>query len=495
MPEFFSLGPHDSAKLDALLGGLNAGIVPLSSVKDGNEKVRFDSGYFDKQALLAVGLLEGKVTEPLGAITSTLRKGIFDIKADTYVNEGEGVPFVRIGDMKGGLIEASSTAWISHKAHTKERKTALHFGDIVLSKTAYPAASFINLRECNASQDVVAVKFSKDGAKRFKSGFVTSYLNGKIGLPIMSRFFQGNVQQHLSLDDAKKIELPRLSDEFQERVHKCVLGANDRRKEALTKVGQAETALLKALGLADWAPPEPLAYSAASAATVASGRLDAQYFMPAKTGVQEALRRLPGKPLGERFVSIRQLMDPKKDTAPPIVRNYDVTDALQPILDDEKEPVATEEIGSTKKVLKNGDVAISRLRAYLREIAVIKTDGKIPAVGSSEFIVLRPKTKTDKAIAPETLLTFLRSAPVQTILKWCQDGSQHPRFSEGDLLAIHFPDAVEAASAAIAAIVQEGFEARARARTLLDAAKRAVEIAIEDSEAAALAYLDKMGAA
>lgn len=469
--------------------------MPLSSVKEDNQKIRLDSGYFDKQALHAVGLLEGQTTESLGAITSTLRKGIFDIKADTYVEEGEGVPFVRIGDMKGGLIEASSTAWISSEAHTKEMKTALLFGDICLSKTAYAAASFINLAECNVSQDVVAVKLSKDGAQRFKGGFVTSYLNGKIGLPIMSRYFQGNVQQHLSLEDAKKIELPCLSDALQNRVHNCVVNANVRRKEALERVGQAETALLKALGLANWTPPEPLSYVASSADAFASSRLDAQYFMPAKAEVQEALRKLPGKLLGERFASVRQMMNPKKDGVPHFVRNFDLTDALQPILDDEKEPVATEEIGSMKKTFKNGDVAISRLRAYLREIAVVRTDGKIPSVGSSEFIVLRPKTKADQAISPETLLTFLRSAPVQTILKWCQDGSQHPRFSEGDLLAIHLPDAVEAASAEIAANVLEGFEARRKARALLEAAKRAVEIAIEDSEAAALAYLDKQGAA
>ena len=43
--------------------------------------------------------------------------------------------------------------------------------------------------------------------------------------------------------------------------------------------------------------------------------------------------------------------------------------------------------------------------------------------------------------------------------------------------------------------MQEGFEARRKARALLDAAKTAVEIAIEDSEAAALAYLDKIGVA
>jgi len=170
------------------------------------------------------------------------------------------------------------------------------------------------------------------------------------------------------------------------------------------------------------------------------------------------------------------------------VRNYDVTDALVPLLDAEKKPSFAADIGSMKKILKDGDVAISRLRAYLKEVAVVRTGDNIPSVGSSEFIVLRCKSID---ISPETLMVFLSSAPVQTVLKWCQDGSQHPRFSESDLLAIPVPNVVAQVSPAITKIVQGGFAARERARKLLGAAKRAVEVAIEEGEPAALAYLDR----
>ena len=86
-------------------------------------------------------------------------------------------------------------------------------------------------------------------------------------------------------------------------------------------------------------------------------------------------------------------------------------------------------------------------------------------------------------------MIFLRSSPVQTILKWCQDGSQHPRFSERDLLAIPVPDVVADTSSQIETMVKSAFGARAKSRALLSAAKRAVELAIEDGEGAALAYL------
>jgi len=118
---------------------------------------------------------------------------------------------------------------------------------------------------------------------------------------------------------------------------------------------------------------------------------------------------------------------------------------------------------------------------------VVRTGEDMPSVGSSEFIVLRPK---DNAISPETWMVFLRSPPIQTILKWCQDGSQHPRFSERDLLAIPVPDAITQISPEITKILQDGFTARYRSRNMLNTAKHAVELAIEHGESAALDWLE-----
>lgn len=464
-------------------------MLPLSEVLHENGKARIDSGYFAKVAIAAERKIEGLPNERLGEITSTFRKGIFDIKADTYVDPNEGVQFVRIGDLKGGLIRKATTAWISHAAHKIESKTALKYGDLILSKTAYPAAAFVNIGECNASQDTVAVRLNSAGKRDFRSGFISAYLNALHGHALMARRFQGNVQQHLSLEDGKAVRVPKFSATFQDRVHKLVVEADEQGNDVEAAQQRAEATLLAALGLADWTPPEPLSYTARASNAFAAGRLDAQYFMPAKEQVRQSLAALPGRVLGDRVDSIRDMFVP--DRAPPdmLVRNYDVTDALVPLLDAEKEPQAAGEIGSIKKTLKDGDLAISRLRAYLREIAVVRTGDDIPSVGSSEFIVLRPK-RGQRDISPETLMVFLRSAPAQTILKWCQDGSQHPRFSEGDLLSIPVPDAVSSVSDQITTIVQEGFAARYKARQLLEAAKRAVEIAIEDGEPAALAFLD-----
>jgi type I restriction enzyme S subunit len=468
------------------LEGLEVSILPLSDVLIENNKARIDSGYFARAAIEAERLIEALPNDAFGKLANVFRKGIFDIKAETYVDPGKGVPFVRISDIKTGMIQKHSTAWIDHAAHALEAKTTLYAGDLVLSKTAYPAASLINLPECNVSQDMIAVRLTTEAKREYRTGFIAAFLNAKQGLALMQRRFQGNVQQHLSLDDAKSLRIPRLTLPFQDRVHELVLVA-DRQQDAVTQsMADAESRLLAALGLADWMPPEPLTYSARASDTFAAGRLDAQYFMPAKDQVRQSLATMPGRLLADRVDSIREQWVP--DRAPPEmrVRNYDVTDALVPLLDAEKDPSVAAVIGSMKKVLRDGDVAVSRLRAYLKEIAVVRTGDDFPSVGSSEFIVLRPKSTS---ISPEALMVFLRSAPVQTILKWCQDGSQHPRFSESDLLSISVPDAVAHVSPEITDIVQQGFAARSRARQVLEAARRAVEIAIEGGEPAALACL------
>lgn len=463
--------------------------MSLSDIRKLSEKLRIDSKYFSKSAVAARHLIETKPNDHLEDITAVMRKGIFDIKADTYTEPGNGVPFIRIGDLKYGMIKEGATAWISEDAHKAEFKTVLKRGDIAISKTAYPAVALITLEECNVSQDLIATILSNEGSRSFTSEYIVSFLSSSIGMALMEAEFQGNVQEHLGLSDARRLPIPRLEYRFQERISELYQLAHSKLIASSGLIETAESELAGALGLSPVPPAEPLSYTQSAGFVSRCGRLDSQYFMPAKTETIAVLAALDGVRLGDVFRSVRDIVNPKKNRPLGLVRNFDVTHALEPVLNDDQELVDFSDIGSAKKLMRDGDVVISRLRSYLKEIAIVDTQKKQPIVGSTEFIVLRPRKK-ECLIAPATLMTFLRSQPVQAILKWCQDGSQHPRFSEGDLLSIPLPNAVSDASPRIEAIVSRALLARHRARSLIATARRAVEIAVEDSQSAAVRFLD-----
>ncbi len=69
-------------------------------------------------------------------------------------------------------------------------------------------------------------------------------------------------------------------------------------------------------------------------------------------------------------------------------------------------------------------------------------------------------------------------------------GSAQVELYPGDILQFAIPFVDRAIEGGIVSSVRTAYDTRRQAHALLEAAKRAVEIAIEDSEAAALAYLE-----
>lgn len=470
--------------------GLEITVLRKSEALEENDTKRIDPEFFIKAAVEAFRRLKG---EPrLGDFVKDGYRVVYE--TTKVVDREEGVPdglpfFLQSADITTPFIDADRMACVPEADWLRYPKGRIKAGELLIEVKGKAEKVAVVPDDFPSRTLVTGTCYKLTAHEKWQRSLLVAHLIGRYGAILKDRLKTNLLVAYIAKDDLYRIPVPNLGRALVERVHFFVESSLAIRNEILLAQDKASSTLLMAIGLSNWTPPEPLAYAARASDVFASGRFDAQYFMPAKEQVKQSLAALPGQLLSDRVDSIRDQWVP--DRAPPTkrVRNYDVTDALVPLLDAEKEPSFAAEIGSMKKVFKDGDVVISRLRAYLKEVAVVRTGDGIPSVGSSEFIVLRPK---GKAISPETLMVFLRSAPVQTILKWCQDGSQHPRFSEGDLLSIPVPDAVATVSEQITKIVQDGFSARHRARQLLEAAKRAVEIAIEDGEPAAMAYLDQV---
>ena len=415
----------------------------------------------------------------LGEVCAVFRKGIFDIKAESYVESG--VPFVRIGNLSDGLIDDADMAYITREAHDAQSATALRYGDLVLSKTAYAAASFVNLPECNVSQDTIAARLSSGASPDFRSGFIAVFLNCRYGIALLTRQFQGNVQSHLALPDGKKVPVPKFSDELQTNADERLRNADRQLKAAKQAINRAEESLTTALGLRGWRPPEPLTYTARASEVFAKHRLDAEYFSPR---VRELIARLSAS--GR---TINDVAPPRHEKFVP--RNTGEFDYIEISNVHGDGTVSGTRIpqrdapSRASQFVRGNDVITSTVRPIRRLSALIR-EGQSGFVCSSGFVVLQPS-----GIAPEVLLTYLRLPLVCELMNLHTSASMYPAISETDLLRMPFPEIDDANTIqAIVTNVQSAHAARRDAMLLLTQAKRAVEIAIEQSETAAVAYLN-----
>ncbi len=248
---------------------------------------------------------------------------------------------------------------------------------------------------------------------------------------------------------------------------------------AQSELKQGETTLLRALNLENWQPPNSLSYTRSSADAFAAGRLDAEYFRPRARELLVILAG-DGHTVGDLAPARRERFTPASSGSFDYLEiggvRMDGTAQAESVPHKEAPCRAT-------SYVRSGDVITSTVRPIRRLSALIapEQDG---FVCSSGFVVLQPKL-----VDPEVLLTYLRLPVVCELMDLHTSASLYPAISEQDLLSVPMPQIDATTSEAICAAVKSSQASRQRAAELLEAAKRAVEIAIEDSETAALAYL------
>lgn len=136
---------------------------------------------------------------------------------------------------------------------------------------------------------------------------------------------------------------------------------------------------------------------------------------------------------------------------------YDLTDGLPKFFDGGAE---VSDIGSTKKIAKAGDFAISRLRSYLEEMGIVE-DKKIKQLFSTEFLILRSKTKK---LSSHSLFALCMTKFVQTILKRGQYGTEHPRFYDFLLTHLPIPNCLLSLNESIKQTIKQALLLRSRSR-------------------------------
>lgn len=314
------------------------------------------------------------------------------------------------------------------------------------------------------------------------AGYLSTYLNTTYGRLLLDRGAYGMAQPHIAPTYVKNIPVP-IFPLIIDSISEFLQLASGARVIAEANLLNAERILLVALGLENLKTLEPLSYVRSSSEAFSAGRLDAEYFKPRVLALMDLLGR-DGLTLGDVAPARHEIFKPRK--AGPTFDYIEIGDMRNDGTVEATELATTDAPSRATQHVRTGDVLTSTVRPIRRLSAVVgpTQDG---AVCSSGFVVLNP-TK----VSPSTLVTYLRLPLICELMDLHTSASLYPAISERDLLRLPIPHIPQAVQQAVDAQVGAAHAAKQRATQLLEAAKRAVEIAIEESEAAAMAYLNEI---
>ncbi len=475
---FFEQSSFDAAKYKILSEELEFTEIFLSEL---NEEHRLDAEYFSNLAMQTDLFIKSRKHFYLSK--SSVVSGPFGstLTSSSYLKSG--IPFVRIENIRGSFrINTTDIIYISAEDNLRILNSQLFTDDIILSKVGNSIGFFARVDEklsnCNISENNIGIKLgSFDKATRH---FILTYLNSKFGQILILRRRSGNAQPKLNVDDVCKVPIPEFSDDFYKIISSFILKSDFISERADENYHAAEKILSSALNLENFKPSsENVAIKSFSASFSVSRRLDAEFYQP-KYDDWKNLMNIAGT-VGELCRIHDKNFMPKPKTIYKYIELANVE--LNGNISTPDEILGEELPTRARRIVKSGQVIISSIEGSLQNCALI-TEENDGALCSTGFFVIDSKNFNS-----ETLLVLFKSELMQNLMRQQCTGTILTAISIENFSNLPLPVVSKEIQEKIAAQVSESFRLRRESEKLLFRAKRAVEIAIEQSEDAAINFL------
>lgn len=390
--------------------------------------------------------------------------------------------YVRGQDVKPFLLKDSEIRYLPEADFKRLEKYSLRENDILVSVVGTLGNACIV-----ENKDLPAIFSCKSSVIRpaeLNPYYVLTYLNSKIGKELLLRKERGAIQKGLNLEDLKTILIPLVDFTLQNQVEKTLKEAYLKLEISKNRYNQAETLLLESIGLKDFEPSqEPVNVKSFKESFGASGRLDAEYY---QVKYDDYINLIKG--YNNSFATISTIcnlkdtnFNPSEDTEYQYIelsnigKSGDITGCTVAI--------GSELPSRARRIVNTNDVIISSIEGSLQSCALVQNDYN-NALCSTGFYVIN----SDK-INSETLLVLFKSEPMQNILKQNCSGTILTAINKTEFLNIPVPIIENTIQQKIAELVEESFSLKAQSEKLLEVAKRAVEMAIEENEDVAMEFI------
>ncbi len=322
------------------------------------------------------------------------------------------------------------------------------------------------------------------------SEILFAFMKSRAGQLQLKKGCSGTILTAINKSEFKKVVLPLFiaSKLFRLSIVDTVRNSISCLSRSKQIYGEAQTFFLSNFCIANWRPGRKLTYVKSYADTRHAERMDAEYFQPKYDDIINTIKEYPGgwETLGN-LVTLKKCVEIGSreyfDEGIPFIRvsNLDLFEITE-------EKYISEELYTAllQHQPEQGEILLSKdgtpgIAYHFRE----QPPKMIPASG-----ILRLKCKTDR-IRAEYLALVLNSILIQEQVNRDVGGSLIPHWRTNRVASTLIPLLPEEKQVNLQQKVIEAFNLRNQSKHLLQCAKRAVEIAIEQDEQTALDWLER----
>ncbi|KAF2336156.1 restriction endonuclease subunit S [Flavobacterium daemonense] len=326
--------------------------------------------------------------------------------------------------------------------------------------------------------------------------YLTTFLNTKYGIiDIKRRARQSINQTNVNPEEVKEIKIPLLRLELQKSISNNFEKAHKSLIISQQKYAEAETLLLETLGLQDFEPStEAVNVKFFKSSFISTGRLDAEYYQPKYDSIEAKFNEF-------KRIRLGNLVEyPISSGVTPKAGGDDYTDAFDGIpfiravdlqngqvnpnnFNYIKSPIHDNLLKRTK--LKQNDVLFS-IAGTVGRTAIFQH--KFEANINQAVAILRFE---ETLVNRMYLVAFFNSKIGKLFVsKYSRQGLQ-TNLNLNEVADLSIPIIEKEIQEKIASLIKESFAVKAKGEQLLEVAKRAVEIAIEENEKNAMTFINQ----
>ena len=446
--------------------------------------LRIDSEFYSKSAIKVSDMLQSRSHDLLTTFVNVSDGNHMGI-SDYFIDEG--VPYYRGQDAGAFFIENSNPICIDEKTFELPvmKRSHLKKGDVILSIVGTIGSLSLVYSDKSATCSCkLAILRPKEGKN---AELLATFLRGKYGQAQITRFTRGAVQKGLILEDMDQLVVPVFGDGIVEAIRNAIQSAYQIQEKANNCYREAQRTLVNSVGSIS-VPAESVSVRNISTSFYTTGRLDAEYYQPKYDALFTALSTIKTKKLGgaHGIVNIEKSIEPGSEVyvedGIPFVRVSDVS----------KFEISEPEVKLRNDILPNPEVLFPQKDTILlsKDGSVgiaYKTESTMPVITSGALLHLTVRNKTE--VLPDYLTLVLNSPIVQLQAERDSNGAIIQHWKPSEIENVIIPVLDMDIQKEIATKVQESFALRKQSKQLLEYAKHAVEMAIEQGEDVAMEWL------